>query len=334
MFEYASQGKVKFFSVVAAMLLSCSVVAQVRVVEAGANSSTPPSSQASQTNSASAPTTADAGNRNDNDIVVTLYNMLESLQQEVQMLRGMVEEQGYQIRRMEAEQRDRYLDVDNRLSVINQRLNQGGGSVTPLPGNTGTPTAGNNSLPSQGSGQAGIPVTNQPANPIGSRPLNAGQQQASSSLPGTLPSPGGATAPIALNQPGSAALSEEELYQEARNLLLNDADYEASVGVFQQMIERFPNGRLAPNAYYWQGEALILVERFSQAINVFNAVINNFPSHEKAPDSMLKLGIVYSLMNNEQRAQEVWRDLLSRYANSGSGSLRLAEVYLRNGYNR
>ncbi len=330
MFEYASQGKMKFFSVLAAILLSSSVAAQVRVVEAGANSSTPPSSQASQTNSASAPATTGAGNRNDNDIVVTLYNMLESLQQEVQMLRGMVEEQGYQIRRMEAEQRDRYLDVDNRLSAINQRLSQGGGAVTPLPGLTGTPTAGNNNQPLQGSGQASIPATNPSANPVSNRPVNTGQPQVSPAQPGT----GGATAPIAMNQPGSATLSEEELYQEARNLLLNDADYEASVGVFQQMIERFPNGRLAPNAYYWQGEALILVERFSQAINVFNAVINNFPNHEKAPDSMLKLGIVYSLMNNEQRAQEVWRDLLSRYANSGSGSLRLAEVYLRNGYNR
>lgn len=337
MFEYASHGKARIFSVIAALFFSCSVAAQVRVVEAGADSNTASTPQNSQINAAPAASAA-PGNQNE-DIVVTLYNMLDALQREVQMLRGLVEEQDYQIRRMETEQRDRYLDVDNRLSVINQRLNQGGGAATTLPGNTALPNAGNN--PVAGGNQINLPTGNTPVNTAGNaRPGNAVPQPNTPVLPtvglraSTPSNPGastaGASTPLALNQQGT----EEELYQEARNLLLNDANYEASVSVFQQMIERYPNGRLAPNAYYWQGEALILVERYSQAINVFNAVINNFPNNEKAPDSMLKLGIVYSLMNNERRAQEVWRDLLSRYANSGSGSLRLAEVYLRDGYNR
>ena len=49
---------------------------------------------------------------------------------------------------------------------------------------------------------------------------------------------------------------------------------------------------------------------------------------------MLKLGIVYSLMDNERRAEQVWRELLEKYSQSGSASLRLAEMYLRDGYNR
>jgi len=321
--EYASQVNKKLLTVIVALMISGATFAQVQVVDAASADGNQSAAQNSQNSTANSAT----GSSNNNDIVVTLYNMLEALQQEVQMLRGMVEEQGYQIRRMESEQRDRYLDVDNRLSALNQRISQGGGVTNGgLPGNlpTAGTNTGNNTLPGPASDQ---PTNRQPFT------NGAGQNQTAGTSP--LPIQGGNQgSTLALNQAGAQALTEEELYQEARNLLLNDANYEVSISVFQQMIESYPQGRLAPNAYYWQGEALILIERFSQAINVFNEVIDNFPTHEKAPDSMLKLGVVYSLMDNERRARQVWQQLLFDYANSGSGSLRLAEVYLRDGYNR
>jgi TolA-binding protein len=53
-----------------------------------------------------------------NDLVDSLYSQVEALQQEVQTLRGIVEEQGYQQKRLQTEQRDRYLDIDRRLSAM------------------------------------------------------------------------------------------------------------------------------------------------------------------------------------------------------------------------
>ena len=343
MFEYASQFKVKLLSVIAISLISLPALSQVQVVDAAENATTQnsqaqaPAANSSQNNAAQ--NNAPQSNTRNNDIVLTLYNTLEALQREVQILRGLVEEQSYQIRQMEQQQRDRYLDVDNRLSELNQRITQGGvagnlsaGPVPPAstrPGaNPSNNTASNNSqLPGS---QASLPSAGQPG--TGNSPAFPAVEPAAD----TRTNPQGQvalnnnTAPDFSGEPRS----EEELYQEARNFLLNDGDYEASISVFQQMIEEFPQGRLAPNAYYWQGEALILVERYSQAINVFNEVIDNFPTHEKAPDSMLKLGIVYSLMENESRAQEVWRNLLTEFGGTGSASLRLAELYLRDGYNR
>ncbi len=156
MSEYASQVNKKFLTVIVALIISGASFAQVQVVDA-ANSDGNQSAQNSQNSTANS---AAASSANNNDIVVTLYNMLEALQQEVQMLRGMVEEQGYQIRRMETEQRDRYLDVDNRLSALNQRINQG--SVVNNGGLPGaTPAAGinvgNNTLPGSASNQTNLP---------------------------------------------------------------------------------------------------------------------------------------------------------------------------------
>lgn len=44
----------------------------------------------------------------------------ELLQQEVQELRGIVEQQAYEMKRMREEQRDRYLDLDRRITLLNQ----------------------------------------------------------------------------------------------------------------------------------------------------------------------------------------------------------------------
>tara|TARA_R110000824_G_scaffold288508_2_gene476549 strand:+ start:118948 stop:119928 length:981 start_codon:yes stop_codon:yes gene_type:complete len=324
--EYASQPstlkqlKVFWLSGITFLLLTSHALSQVPVVEAGAaNVNT-----ANSTANTNVTNSNDSGNNSGNDIMITLYNMVEALQTEVQTLRGLVEEQNFQIRRMENEQRDRYLDVDGRLSELTRQVNMG----STASGSVSTPAFGTAAQPSalESAAQAALNSglndrdNTQVTQPIPTQPLavNANPQSAQ-----------GVNVPLPTENK-----TEEELYQDARNLLLNDAKYEESITVFQQMIEDYPQGRLAPNAYYWQGEALILVARYSQAINVFNQVINTYPAHEKAPDSMLKLGIVYSLMDNERRAEQVWRELLTKYSESGSASLRLAELYLRDGYNR
>ncbi|MDG2089840.1 MAG: tol-pal system protein YbgF [Gammaproteobacteria bacterium] len=311
--KYASQLKALFLFSLVYILTASTAFSQVQVVEAGAVN-------ADNTNASTGTPQANQNSGNGNEIVVTLYNMVEALQREVQILRGLVEEQSYQIRLMENEQRDRYLDVDNRLSELNQRIPLGvNGLVISNSGSIIEPSA--------------LELEAQTAlNPtIDNSVINLAIDE--DFFPGTVNN--NTQTPALLNEVVNLEpKSEEELYQDARNLLLNDGEFEASISIFQQLIEDYPQGRLAPNAYYWQGEALILIDRYSQAINVFNQVVNNFPTHEKAPDSMLKLGIVYSLMENEPRAQQVWRELLEDFADSGSASLRLAEVYLREGYNR
>ena len=97
------------------------VLAQVPVVEAGSSSARGNQPGAS------------------NELVVSLYNQLETLQSEVQTLRGLVEEQGYLLQRLQTESKDRYLDVDRRLSEVTI----GAVGVTPvLPGSVTPPHGG------------------------------------------------------------------------------------------------------------------------------------------------------------------------------------------------
>lgn len=65
-----------------------------------------------------------------------LLYQLELLQQEVQSLRGIVEEQQYQIKQMRDEQKDRYLDLDRRISALNSNApnvpSTNGSSIAPI----------------------------------------------------------------------------------------------------------------------------------------------------------------------------------------------------------
>lgn len=92
-------------------------------------------SQPTQTQTASAPAAGTAAPRTQtppapvsNNALQVLYGQIEQLQQEVQTLRGLVEEQGNEITRLKNEQKDRYLELDRRLS---QMLNQGAATSAP-----------------------------------------------------------------------------------------------------------------------------------------------------------------------------------------------------------
>ncbi len=57
-----------------------------------------------------------------------ILNLLDELRQENMTLRGQLEEQAYRIRQLEQENRDRYLDLDDRISKLIEQLD---GNVMP-----------------------------------------------------------------------------------------------------------------------------------------------------------------------------------------------------------
>jgi tol-pal system protein YbgF len=73
--------------------------------------------------------------------LVDLYLRLEALQQEVQQLRGDVEQQSFAVNGIKQRQRDLYLDIDRRLSQLENGRPVRPTSTQPAPSSTPTPTA-------------------------------------------------------------------------------------------------------------------------------------------------------------------------------------------------
>lgn len=62
-----------------------------------------------------------------------LFSEIEILKQEIQSLRSTVEEQGYELKKLKTEQKERYLDLDRRMSQITEaQSSQGGSTVLPI----------------------------------------------------------------------------------------------------------------------------------------------------------------------------------------------------------
>ena len=52
-----------------------------------------------------------------------MFKQMETMQQEIQNLRGILEEQNYQIERLKKAERERYADLDRRMTVLSQQKN-------------------------------------------------------------------------------------------------------------------------------------------------------------------------------------------------------------------
>jgi len=107
-------------ALVAVVLLAQPACAQVEVVEPGAAGAPPAPRSAAVPSSSKATVAAAAGNSSGE-----LFYQLQVLQDELMKLRGIVEEQGEELRQLKQQRLDDYISLDRRI---------GGGSAAPPPG--------------------------------------------------------------------------------------------------------------------------------------------------------------------------------------------------------
>jgi len=220
---------------------------------------------------------------------VQLYYQLESLQQEVQELRGIVEQQEYQIKQMREEQRDRYLDLDRRISSLNQ--------------------AGSS------------PASVQPASPVVS------QQPAQPIQPSVAPvQPKAAVGAPSSKAPAPDMAGEKKAYQAAFALVRNK-QYAQAGSAFRQLVKDYPDGHYTGNAYYWLGEVLLVESEHEQALKAFGSLLGNFPDHRKAADAKYKQGKIYLKLGDTTRAKQLLQEVVDQHA--GTSAAKLAEAEMR-----
>lgn len=92
---------------------------------------------------ASGVTPAQAASPGDTQRLSQLFYQLQILQQEVQELRGLVEEQAYQLNRLQRDQQEQYIDLDRRMAELTtgQPVAAGRPGSTATAPSTGAPAA-------------------------------------------------------------------------------------------------------------------------------------------------------------------------------------------------
>ena len=122
---------------------------------------------------------------------------------------------------------------------------------------------------------------------------------ASGSASPTRPSPAAASgAARPASRPAPAGPDDQAAYSAALDSL-KAGDYVASARGFQAYLAAYPQGALAPNAWYWLGESYYGTQNFPLALQAFQSLLSQFPDSAKAPDALLKKG--YSQIETGQR---------------------------------
>lgn len=223
---------------------------------------------------------------NDN---VSLLNTVQSLQQQIQELRGQLEVQAHNLKILQEQQLAFYKDLDARL-----RHEPATTSKQPI-----RPT----SFDSTTSGST--PISTSIAQP----------RHASSMK--VLP---------ASDNPSQNNPAEEQIrYLAAFDLVKNKKTDEA-VSAMQSFATTYPNGGYTANAHYWLGELYLTQKDYPKAILHFDTVLQQFPSSSKSAPSLLKMGCALAASGKKQDAIVRLSQVIKKYPDTHTAQLAESEL--------
>jgi len=286
-------------AVLSTILFSNSAMSAAGVVDA-----TPLAGQGQ--GSSGALTLSASGQAVSNDALVMLLDQFTAMRSELEILRGMVEEQAYEINRLQRDSMDRYTDLDARVSALYEDADASPSSAPPAHTNDRPVQTPAITAPSTGnSPQANTAPAVQPV---------------ASAVTGAI-SP---ALPVAIQ---TGLMTEQQLYQLALDSLLESELFQQSINEFDQYLTMYPDGRFVTNAHYWKGQAYVNLSMYSEARDSFEVIVNQYPDGRKIDDAMYSLGSVYDRLGNPGRARELLQEVKARFPNTSAANL--ADIYLR-----
>lgn len=239
------------------------------------------------------------------DALALLLEQNQNLRAELQALRAMIEEQGFELRKLQRDSLNRYTNMDDRLTALESAAVAAPATRSPLPGQGagGQPAVASSTAQSQAPAASGTTST-APAN----NSAVASDSNSSRSISGTR----GTLQP--------AVLSEQQLYQMAYDSVIN-SNFERSVAEFDQYLSIYPEGRFVTNAHYWKGQAFLYLNRYEEARDAYEIILEQYPDSAKLPDAMYGLGLAYQGLGNIPRARQLLNDIKRRFPNTGVANL-------------
>ena len=122
---------------------------------------------------------------------------------------------------------------------------------------------------------------------------------------------------VSAEQPG-----EGDAYR-AAYALVRSQEFDDAVTSFRQFLQRYPDGRYAPNAHYWLGELYLVVKPAAPELarQSFTLLLDEYPDNAKVPDAMYKLGQVHYVKGNRDRAREYLNRVIREHGDAAAANL-------------
>ncbi|QEY51965.1 tol-pal system protein YbgF [Legionella longbeachae] len=215
-----------------------------------------------------------------------LIDKIQSLQQEIQELRGQLEVQAHDLKLLQQQQVAFYKDLDARLS-----------------GNSSSKLASSKpsiDLDVGSKDKISTPAKKNDANAMVTTPVSA---------------------PVSRANPADEQISYLAAYE-----LIKNKRYDDAITAMNVFVQKYPKGGYTANAQYWLGELYLVKKDYSKSIEHFNTVLQQFPTSSKSAASMLKVGYAYAEQGNKQEAKKFLQQVVRAYPNTPTAQLASSKL--------
>ena len=203
-----------------------------------------------------------------------LFVMLESFQQELAQLRGQVEELTFKLRQMEQNQKDRYIDLDRRITNLNTQTAEAMAQTTATNGNTQAVVA-INAAPL-------TPAVVETAKPASDPAQQQADYKAAFNLIRTKDFEQAITALLKFVDDYPNGTLTGNAHYWLGEVYMVERDPEAAILQFSIVINQFPEHRKVPDALYKTGRAWINLGDNIKGQRMLEQVVNAYPESSAA----------------------------------------------------
>ena len=277
-----------------------------------------------------------------NQSLLEMVQQVQSLEVEINRLRGEVEVQNHAIEQLKKRQRDLYTDIDRRIQRLENPVAAATGAMAgegEPPLQTLSPFQGNEVTGGQ---QAETPLTlelveQEPA------PGSAGEQINGDGLKSVPETPENIAAEDSAQEPAMPGTAEgaaaeapaavdpelvEAAYRHAFDLL-KQSRYDPAIKAFRDFLTRYPGSEYAGNAQFWLAEAYYVNSRFGQALVEYSTLVQRYPDSPKLAQATLKAAFCRHEMGQVEAARQQLDEIIRQYPGTTTASLaqdRLARI--------
>ncbi len=239
----------------------------------------------------SAPVAAQTDN---NQALLNLVIQIQQLQDEVRMLRGMLEDQTIDLEMLSERQKDQYLDLDERIIELRNRSGPLVSSPRSGTAGTGVTTLGT------GNTQAGVTLPEEEAPYV--RPAVDNPSTVTAIV----------TPDIQAQEIAASPEEEKSAYNQAFQSL-KDMRYADAAEQFQNFLQQYPRSEYADNAQYWLGESYYVTRNYDIALQAFQGLLSNYPDSPKIADGLLKIGYIHYELKQWEQARAALAQVQEQY---------------------
>ncbi len=106
-----------------------------------------------------------------------------------------------------------------------------------------------------------------------------------------------------------------DLFSKAHGQYKN-GNYKTAYKNFEQYVENNRSGEKNIEARYMMGECLFWQKEYDQAILQYQKIISNYPRHSKAASALLRQGMAFEKLSDNETAKIIYKKISSSYSSS------------------